>query len=376
MAKHEKTVPEEKPGGDTASTGVRSRRSEISWAVAVAVTSLALTLLLHLPFLSSYVVRGDDFALLSQSARFFSPSLWEWILNGYETYNITFPEFGEGKTNFIRPTINASVYVDSWLSPNPTSVRMLATNYVGHAVSTGLVFLLGLWVFGLSLSGSFVASVLFLGSSATTGLLTAVAYRGDMLAGVFALGALLVMHWYVTGRATTWKLVATASLLTLAVFAKEAAVAAPAVVGLYAAWRWRDHQPHRRHDAHRSSTGRVILLAALLFPLVAYAAARLHAGLGGNYVLEELPNSVAGVPRIAVNPLRFLLTAFLPPETETLQAALSGRPENALAMIGLARALVMIGLNVLAWVFLAMLCRLQAERRRLLPLVGLKIFAQ
>jgi hypothetical protein len=350
-------------------------RREAIWTVAVGLGSLLLIGLLNLPFLSSYVVRGDDFALLTHSARFFSPSVEEWVLEGYQGYGTTFPELGEGQTNFIRPTINASVYLDSWVSPGPTSAGMLTTNYLGHAVATALVFLLGLRIFGLSTGASLIASSLFLTSSATTGLLTEVAYRGDMLAGVLAVGALLLMHSYLTGRPALWKPVATAVLLLLAAFAKEAAAAAPAVVGLYAILLLRERRRQAAGGGPRSRAQPVIILVALALPLVAYAAARLHAGLGGNYVLDELPNSIAGVPRVALNPLRFVLTAFLPPETDALKAVLDRSPENVAGAIGIARTIVLIGLNLLAWLLVVIVCRQPAERRRLLPLLGLGLTA-
>lgn len=334
------------------------------------VVVLTAIVLINLPFLSSYAVQGDDFALILHSSRFFPMSPIQWVTQGYRDYNVNFPEIGPSQTNFIRPTINASVYLISWLSPRPTSVVMLGTNYVGHALMAALVFLVSRRIFSLSLPGGLLASALFAGSVSSAELLHLVAFGGDMIAAVFAILALLVTASRSGGRPNMAGLAAISGLLGLSMFAKETALAAPGVVGVYflrsSAFA---RGPHAESAAIPPPTGRPWpVLVALGVPLLAYLIVRAHAGLGGNYVLSDLGETrVGSIPLVALNSVRFFLTAFFPIETDTLQRILSGGPPDAASAIAIGRGIAAMGVNVLIWIMVGRAWRLPHEGRWLGP---------
>jgi hypothetical protein len=363
---------------------------DLRWSAIVGSVSLALLILINLPYLASYAVKGDDFALILHSARFFSPSPAEWLTRGYEDYNVNYPELDVRQANFLRPTINASVYMDSWLAQTPRSVAMLATNYAGHAMACGLVFLVSRRIFGLTAAGSLLASALFAASPPAEALLRLVAFRGDMVATVFALLALLVMHSYLTTQShRTAKLVLMSGFLTLSVFAKETTFVAPLVVALYALWPPSPSisevpavPANQRGDGSVPPRSvlpggeRLKVLAALAVPLLAFALVRIHAGLVGNYVLSDLKVSRIGeVPLVILNPMRFFATAFVPVETDTLKQIISPRSTDATSAISIMRAPFAIVASLLAWVAVLWLARHKDERRWLFPALALGLAA-
>jgi hypothetical protein len=334
--------------------------------------------LANIPFLSTYAVNGDDFGVLYHSARQFSPSPVEWVTNGYAGYDIVIPEFGGTQTNWIRPVLNASVYLQSLLISDPTSAWFLALNYIGHAAVVGLVVLVALRIFRLPVPGALLAGLLFFGTTSTTGLFTSIAFRGDMLGTLFALAALLMAHSYLADGSRRWKLVAVVVLLLLAVFSKEATIAAPIVVGIYVvAWRWpRVANGDRIAEARQAITDSLAVLALLLLPIVIYGAVRVRAGLGGNYALDDLPNELFGIPLAALNPFRFLATAFFPVETETVKRVASGGSlPNMQLRIGALRGLLAVSVNILGWVAVAYAVRRANDRVRMVSLVLLGLAA-
>jgi hypothetical protein len=342
----------------------------------LAGVGVALAVLVNLPFLSTYAVSGDDFAVLYHSASDFAPSPAEWVTSGYTGYDIVIPELSDTKADWIRPVLNASVYLQSLVIPAPTSVWFLTVNYIGHAVVVGLVFLVARRIAGLSVAQAVIAAVLFFGTTSSEGLFTSIAFRGDMLGALFTLAALLVTHSYLTGRPSRWKPVVIVALLLLAVFSKEAAIAGPFVVALYVVG---SHWPSVRASGRLATARRVIaeqavLLAGLALPVVLYGVARARAGIGGNYALEDLPNELFGVPLTVLNPFRFLLTAFFPVETDILKRIVSGwdLPTIQLRMAAL-RAALAVTVNALGWIAVVVALRRGPDRGRLrlLLLLGL-----
>lgn len=341
------------------------------WALGAGLIAFVTLVVTHLPHLSSFVVSGDDYALVQHSARFFSPSLTDWIANGYRGYNLAYPELGAGSTNFIRPVQNAAVYLNSWLGPSPRSVTLLLSNYLGHAACVSLVFLVGRSILSLSRSASLLASALMLGSVSVGFLPLHVAYGGDMLAALFSLVALLTLHSYLTVGPAAWKLLSVGVSLLLALFAKESALGAPIVLVIDAIWIRTRSSDESATQGSPSATARRVLWGpvalAIAVPSVLYATARLAAGLHGMYVLEDASARVFGIPRTYLEPLRFALTAFFPVETSALKEVLN---ESAAGMIGspraaLGRGLIAVVLNVVAWVLVVRLLLIRAERARL-----------
>lgn len=324
------------------------------WAIALTALALVALILLYLPFLRTYAVHGDDFALLLHSSRFFSPSPASWFLSGYKGYSITYPELSQGATNFVRPTINATVYLNSWLSPGPASVAMLVANYVGLAITTGLVYLIGRRIFRLPWAAAIIAGVLFFTSVAVDKTPEEAAYGGDMLATLFALTALLAIDRRLHGATTRWNLVAVVSFLTLSVFAKEAALTVPLVAFVFVIQSDEGLRGWRRLRSRafwRSRETRAVTLV-LAAPLLAYLVFRLRAGLGGNYALQDLPNRVDGVPTLILNPIRFLITSFMPVETDVARQIVTGGVGVTIQTV---HALAAVVLNLFLWGLIALL---------------------
>lgn len=356
------------------------RGRDFVWALGIGLLAVAALTLLNHPFLSSFAIRGDDYALVHHSARFFSPSLSDWIGNGYRGYNLTYPELGALSTNFIRPTVNATVYFDSWISPHPRSVLLLFSNYVGHGTCVALVFLVGRSIFGLSRWASLLASSLFLGSTAVGIIPQAVAYRGDMVAALFALISLLTLHSHLTIKPAAWKVLLVGASLLLALFAKESVVTAPLVL-VIDALLIRMRPPGHETVTQEATSAPVMkvswapVVLALAVPTALYAVARLAAGLDGIYVSEGFPTRIFGIPRIVLEPLRFGLTAFFPVETDTLKDVVNGSLAGPFSVLALGRGIVAIAFSVVGWATIARLLVEPTERPGLWPLVAMGIAA-
>jgi hypothetical protein len=352
--------------------------SDLSWAIAIGLIAVVALALVNIPFLTSFALSGDDYALVQHSARFFSPSLTDWIGHGYRWYNLTYPELGSSYTNFIRPTLNAVVYLTSWVSPSPRSALLLLPNYLGHGVCVALVFLVGRSVFGLSRRGSALASGLFLGSVTIGTDPQRVAYGGDMIAALFALLALLILHSYLTRSSSPWKIALTGVSLLLALFAKESAIGTPVILAIDILWtRWRSAHPELEGAGSAPSPPRRLGLVtlAIVIPTALYATARLAAGLHGMYVVEDLPQKVAGIPIVLLNPLRFLGTAFFPVETGVLKTVVGGSSVSADSLLGIVRGILAVGLNAIGWLLVLRLLLTPSERMKSLALLGMGLAA-
>ncbi len=353
-------------------------RSDLSWAFGLGLFATVALALVNSPFLLSFALKGDDYALVQHSARFFSPSLTDWIGRGYRWYNLTFPELGSSYTNFIRPTLNAVVYLTSWLSPSARSVVLLLPNYVGHGICVALVFLVGRSIFGLSRGASALSSGLFLGSVTIGTDPQVVAYGGDMIAAMFALVALLVLHSHLTRRRSVWKIALMGVSLLLALFAKESAAGTPIILAIDALWVTRRSAPVdpdvRERDA-RSQDGLGLVALAVAIPTALYAMARLAAGLHGMYVVEDLPQRIVGIPILFLNPFRFLGTAFFPVETGVLKAVVGGSSWSADTIFGVGRGVLAVGLNVIGWFLVLRLLLDRVARAEVAPLLGMGLMA-
>lgn len=356
----------------TRSTAPTSARGFSDGAIAALVAALSLVALviLHLPFLTTYAVKGDDYALLLHSAVHYDPSPVAWLTEGYAGYFVQIPQLEQAPTNFIRPTVNATVFLESLLVGDPHSVWMLTTNYVGHAVVVALTYLVSRRFAGLGPRWALLAAAVFWGSTATSGLFHSIAFRGDMLGALLAVSGLLVMADLVAGGRRGWRLVLVSTLLTAAAFAKEAAVAAPAVAGVWWLAQRAGHDAWRPQQAWRTVRSDLALTAALTLPVLLFASARLAAGLDGNYALDDLPGTVFGVPMAVLNPFRFLATAFIPVDTGVIKQALEGRA----AALDLLRAATAIVVNAATWVALLVLAR-RRDLGRLGPLLVMGLAA-
>jgi hypothetical protein len=362
------------------SNGQRANRlrirlsDDLGLALGMGLLAIVVLALVNYRFLSTFALKGDDYALVQHSARFFSPSITDWIGHGYRWYNLTYPELGSSFTNFIRPTLNGVVYLTSWLSPTPRSVVLLVPNYLGHGICVALVFFVARWVFGLSKGASVLASGLFLGSVTIGTDPQVVAYGGDMIAALFSLAALLLLHSHLTREPSPWKIALVGMSLLLALFAKESAAGAPFILAIDVLWV-RSRSGRRDPVVGDRSTRLGLVALAIVLPTLLYAAARLAAGLDGLYVVEELPRRIAGIPMVALNPFRFLATAFFPIETGVLKDVVGGASWDLDSVLGVSRAILALALNVIGWILIVRLLRQPPQRTKVAALLGMALMA-
>lgn len=290
----------------------------------MALAVLAACVAVNLPFIATYAVRGDTAALMLHSTRFFPADAGEWMREGFARYFVNYPEATRPYTGFVRPVVNASVWLESLLATGPNSPVFLLTNYLGHAACCGMVYLCARRIGAVQRGRALLAAALFAGTLSAVELLQSPAFRADMLAAGFALAALLAADgWLHGGR---WSRILVASLLlVLALFSKETAVPAPFLCAAWVGLAAPSTRPRRM---------RLLAAAALLVvPLAAFAGAR-AAGPQGAYV------SLVGVKG---NLAQVASSAFFPGGgVFELRAILGGGAMDAAS----ARALVALALNL------------------------------
>ncbi|HEU4562808.1 MAG TPA: hypothetical protein VFS20_33570 [Longimicrobium sp.] len=280
------------PPANARSPSPDSRWSDGKIAVLVALAVLAACVAVHLPFITTYAVRSDTAALMLHSTRFFPADVGEWVREGFAQYFVNYPEATRPYTGFVRPVVNATVWLESLLASGPNSPLFLLTNYLGHAVCSGLVYLAARRLGALGRRESLLAAALFAGTVAAVELLRSPAFRADMLAAGFSLAALLLADsWLRGGR---WTRVALAAvLLVLAIFSKETAVTAPFLCAAWVAALAPSTRPRR---------DRIVAAAALLLPLGAFALARAMGPEGAYVSLAGVKGNLAEVASSAFFP--------------------------------------------------------------------------
>lgn len=261
-------------------------------AALVALAVLAACVAVHLPFIATYAVRGDTAALMLHSTRFFPADAGEWVREGFARYFINYPEATRPYTGFVRPVVNATIWLESLLAAGPNSPVFLLTNYLGHAACAGLVYLASRRLGGVERRPALLAAALFAGTVASVELLRSPAFRADMLAAGFSLAALLLADgWLRRGRWT--RIALAAALLVLAIFSKETAVTAPFLCAAWVAVLAPSDRPRRM---------RVAAAAGLLLPLGAFALARAVGPQGAYVSLAGVKGNLAAVATSAFFP--------------------------------------------------------------------------
>lgn len=335
-------------------------------ALALSAGTLLVTVLVRLPYLLRFAPQGEDVASLLYASRFGDPSLVRWLTEGTRHYYIEYPELGLGN-DFIRPVVDGSVWLNSLLAPTWDSGLMLAVNFVGHAACVGLVYLVSRRIVGLHRPGAVLAAVLFAGTISVWSVLTFLSYRGDMMVALFALPALLVVR---DGRG--WRGAAAGVLVLLALFSKEAGVAAPFMVAVLLTHRALQAVP--RETRWRLRNVRRLVPAALIagVPAVVYAAVVLSGDVQDNHAVRDAASSTLfGLPTAVLNPVRFGITAFFPVEPSVLKAALgAGGPTDVVDPVEAVFAPLALVATLAAWAVIAVALLHRPSRRRLsLPLL-------
>jgi hypothetical protein len=168
---------------------------------------------------------GDEFALITNSARMFHPHPLEWFTQGYRDYLTVYPELTMPRSNFLRPVANLKYYLESivfgthWSSYLVTNYLFLAlltalTVYIGARylkLSKWLLILLGVLTF-LTPGQDFYAQ--FYPNSCL-----------DMIAATFVAAALILLFEF--------QLPAALITLVAAILTKETAHFAPFAASLY-----------------------------------------------------------------------------------------------------------------------------------------------
>lgn len=193
-------------------------------------------LVVNWPVFANFALHSDDFSLIYYSSRFGDVSVKQWFTTGFDPYFINFPSHPLHYTRYIRPTVNASIYLDSLIAPSPNSGWMMLGNVLSIAFSAGLVALLTTRTAHRSpptahrLLLPFTAVAFFLGSYTNRTALEYISYRGDTLATMFALLAFVL----VLDKRNVAFVIAT---LVVAFFTKETVVGSALICAALAYWR-------------------------------------------------------------------------------------------------------------------------------------------
>jgi len=335
--------------------------SDRSIALALSAGTLLVTVLLRLPYLVRFTPQGEDIASLLYASRFGNPSLARWLTEGTRHYYVEYPELGLGN-DFIRPVVDGSVWLNSLIAPTWHSGLMLAVNFVGHAACVGLVYLVSRRIIKLGRTGALLAAVLFAGTITVWSVLTFLSYRGDMMVALFTLPALLIVR---DGRG--WRGLAAMGLVLLALFSKEAGVAAPFMVGVLVAYRAVEQVPADRR--WRLSTVRRLVPAAVVaaVPALVYAGTMLTRDFQDNHAVRDAASTTMfGLPTAVLNPVRFGVTAFFPVEPSVLKSALgAGGPTDIVDPLEAVHAPLALAVTVAAWAVIGVAMLHRRSRRRL-----------
>jgi hypothetical protein len=260
----------------------RARRGAPGWVLGL---SFFLPLVAMVGYWAAFIRRTyfpseDEFALIVSSGRMFHPSWKSWFLEGFSRYFQGYPGLSQPATDFIRPVVNASYWLDSVMFGAHWSWYLLPT----YAVQAGLVMLsvklawqalrLPRWM------GAAVGVLVMLSPAFGWQQMFLPSFTADLLGALFVLGA--VHELWRKRYISAWV------LLAVGLFAKETTLFAPVVVaGLV--WIW---------PGQGSVARRVALCGAWLAPVAAWAMLRhvAFAGHAGVYVLDAgLKAHAAGV---------------------------------------------------------------------------------
>lgn len=301
-------------------------KKDLYWAIAITVTALTLTILENLSYLSSYALSKDDFSLVLHSTRFFQTSPLEWFTDGFRYYFSNYPELFDDISHFIRPPVNATLYIESLIANTPNSVVFLTTNYIGHSLCCALVYLYTRLVMRLSVMNSLLAALLFLSTISAYPVLFFPAFRGDMLGALFGMGALITTYIYINYSRSLLLLFSIIGLLTLSVFSKETAIVSPVIVVYYYLYVIYAKSPTSYFSLKKLRAIIVKhfpLILLIIYPIFLYILVKFIASQGsvGAYPLKQLSSTTfLGLPVNVLYPIKVFSAFFF---------TLSGNPETS-----------------------------------------------
>jgi hypothetical protein len=323
---------------------------DVGAAALVGVATLVAAVIINIGALTSFQPAGDDFGPILDSAHQFDPSVSDWFREGYREYFVHYPELSR-RSSFIRPTTNASLWLESWLF-DPSSRWMLTINYVGHAIATGLVFFISRRMLRLTTPAAVLASAVFAFSASTTALFTSPPFRSDMLATVLGAAAILIVWSRAAER--IGKLLWLVLILTFAsIYAKATGFATPFMVAATLALCGGGDERLSIRSITARAKSRMLLIGVTLVPAAVYLINRAALPKGTIYVIDEAGETIGPFGPVISNILRFFATTFIPLRTNDVKdvfsgdvgeslGALAGRPDVAAALL----------LNAVFWILL------------------------
>jgi hypothetical protein len=228
------------------------------------------------PYVQTFHIKGDDFASILASARQYHPDPALWVTRGFSNYVASFPDLPQLRTDFCRPVVNATFWLESLLSPG-TGPLNLTTNFLGLAIT----LILFMFFVRRETSGNllFVSSMLivYAFSAMWYEALLLSAYRCSLLMVLFALAALLLLP--PEGSRHQGLRIALSILCQLgSLLSHETGVVTPIIAALLFVFR-RDGKLARQ---------RLKVLPLFLLPLFCFAALRwmFYGGVSHAYVLQ------------------------------------------------------------------------------------------
>jgi len=309
-----------------------SRRYWLAVSSLLLATGLLYSVFL-LPFGRTFHIRGDDFPPILASARQYHPDPALWVTRGFSNYFVSFPDLPQHHTDYCKPVVNATVWLESLLSPG-TGPLNLTTNFVG------LVITLVLFMFFVRRETS--GNILFLSSMLIVYAFSAMwyealllsAYRCSLLMVLFALAAFLLLP--PEGSRHQGLRIALSILCQLgSLLSHETGVVTPVIAALLFVFR-RDGKVAR---------GRLKVLPLFLLPLLCFVALRwvFYGGVSHAAVLEP---ETGWVRKGVTGALELLAKPFFPWET----AQVTGGEWSLRVVIGVLMNLA--GYALVAWALL------------------------
>jgi len=187
-------------------------------AAAPATAVLLAFLIAAIPLAAAwhtYFPYEDDFAFLYFSAHENHPNTAAWVTEGFSNYFANDPNCVLRDHGFVRPVMNVTYYLESFLGGHEDGVRLMLTNIVCWLAAVLLLFAIARR-FGASPWEAAVAAFLFALSPCWYRNLVHSVFRINPLAAVWTLCAFVVVLGPLN-RLTRWRMLAAGMLLALAI---------------------------------------------------------------------------------------------------------------------------------------------------------------
>ncbi len=225
-----------------------------------------------------------------------------------------------------RPVVTLSYFMDYGLwRLRPFGYHLV--NLLCHAGTVVLLFILLLQVFGKAAS-AFAGAALYAVHPALTEAINSIAFREDILAGLFVCGSFVsYVQWRrAQRRGLPWAIVSVA-LFIAALLSKESAIVLAAFLVLYEIC----FAPDGRRAFSSFPLYGLFMAIALLYgylrmSILQYASAPPHAYPGGSFYTNVLtmPKVLASYLRIAIIPTHLSIDHVVEPETAFFRARVIG----------------------------------------------------